>query len=160
RGSAPNVSRANSLVGCVCHRLTSLTNRYSLEELRARLQRSRDPQPRSRRMNLPWNRSTEAVDDLPVGTGEHASHETLDIAVDPSYWPRALGLRVIIAISYFTLIPAGLLPMSTAWWLTSGGGLLVYSLVAFALYVRSPDKHWLHKTVSPYIDTLIVTLAM
>ncbi len=89
----------------------------------------------------------------------HAAHETLAVAVDPSYWPRGLGLRVVIALSYFLLIPAGLLPMSGAWWLMSGGGLLAYSVIVFAAYLRRPDALWFHKTVSPCVDTLMVTLA-
>lgn len=115
-------------------------------------------------MNLLWNSLGKRGerDTPPVEQGvhaPHAPHELLVVAVDPSYWPRALGLRVVIAVSYFVLIPAGLLPMSTGWWLLSGGGLLVYSLAAFAYYLRRPEADWLHKTVSPYIDTLAVTLA-
>jgi diguanylate cyclase (GGDEF)-like protein len=112
-------------------------------------------------MSLLWNNLTNlrGRDAQAVEQGAHAPHEALVVAVDPSYWPRALGLRVIIAFSYFVLIPAGLLPMSTGWWLLSGGGLLVYSVAAFAYYMRRPEADWLHKTVSPYIDTVVVTLA-
>ena len=113
-------------------------------------------------MSALWNTLTRRAEreTLPKDLRDHAAHETLVVAVDPSYWPRALGLRVIIALSYFVLIPVGLLPMSTAWWLLSGGGLLVYSVAAFAYYLRRPHADWLHKTVSPYIDTAIVTIAM
>ena len=108
-----------------------------------------------------WNNLTSRGERAvpPTEQGDHASHETLIVAVDPSYWPRALGLRVVIALSYFVLIPAGLLPMSTGWWLLSGGGLLVYSIAAFGYYLRRPEADWLHKTVSPYIDTVVVTIA-
>ena len=98
-------------------------------------------------------------DSPPAEYGAHASHEPLMTGVDPSYWPRALGLRVIIALAYVVLIPAGLLPMSRIWWLVSGGGLFAYSVAAFAYYLRRPDANWLHRTASPYIDTLVVTLA-
>ena len=49
--------------------------------------------------------------------------------------------------------------MSTAWWMISGGGLLVYSIAALGYYLWRPDQQWLRMTVSPYVDALIVTLA-
>jgi hypothetical protein len=93
----------------------------------------------------------------PPAASEHEPHRVLVSAVDPSYWPRSLALRVVIAIAYFVLIPAGLLPMSTAWWLVSGGSLLVYSIASLAYYLWHPDREWFHKTVAPYIDTIIIT---
>jgi diguanylate cyclase (GGDEF)-like protein len=90
----------------------------------------------------------------------HEGHLPTTISVDPSYWPRATGLRVVIAVCYFLLIPAGLLPMSTVWWMISGGGLLVYSIAVFAACLRWRDRTWLHSTLSPYIDTVLVTFAI
>jgi diguanylate cyclase (GGDEF)-like protein len=111
-------------------------------------------------MNLSRTRRPEPLGTTPgVESETHAPHATLAVAVDPSYWPRALGLRVVIAVSYVVLIPVGLLPMSTPWWLISGGGILIYSIAAFTYHLRRPDRTWVHKTASPYIDTLIVTLA-
>lgn len=90
----------------------------------------------------------------------HQPQEDAHDAVAPGYWPRSLGLRVLIAVSYFVLIPAGLLPMSAAWWLVSGGGLLVYSVAAFCHYAMRPNQLWLHKNVLPYADAVAVTLAI
>jgi diguanylate cyclase (GGDEF)-like protein len=50
--------------------------------------------------------------------------------------------------------------MSTAWWIASAGTLLVYSLVSYAFYLRRPDVLWPHRTVAPFFDTFIVTLAI
>lgn len=84
----------------------------------------------------------------------------LDHAVDPLYWPRALGLRVVIAALYFILVPAGLLPMSTEWWLASAVPLLVHSIIMLALYLRWPQRVWLHSHLSPIIDTAMITVAV
>lgn len=81
-------------------------------------------------------------------------------AVDPSYWPRALSLRVVMAALYFVLIPAGLLPMSTGWWLASGGSLLIYSIIMLVLYLRHPERVWLHSHLSPVVDIVMITLAV
>jgi diguanylate cyclase (GGDEF)-like protein len=89
-----------------------------------------------------------------------SSRADSDPNVGPGYWARALGLRVVIAVAYFVLIPAGLLPMSTAWWLISGGSLLAWSAGAYAYYRRQPDRLWLHATAAPYIDVVIVTVAI
>lgn len=91
-------------------------------------------------------------------TLEHA-RERVEDAVDPGYWPRSIGFRVVIAACYFLLIPAGLLPMSTMWWLVSGGGLLAYSIAMFT-HFRIFGTSSLHVQVAPYIDTLFVTLAV
>ncbi len=91
---------------------------------------------------------------------EHVTPWALTDVVGPGYWPRALSLRVIISISYFLLVPAGLLPMSSAWWLGSAGSLVVYSIAMLALYLRTPSRLWLHRTVTPYIDVVMVTLAI
>lgn len=80
--------------------------------------------------------------------------------VDASYWPRSIGLRVLIAACYFVLIPTGLLPMPTGWWLLSGGGLLVYSFLMFSAFMRWPDKKWIHSDLGPYLDAAIITLAV
>lgn len=95
-------------------------------------------------------------------TETHAAAKREDpaLAVDAAYWPRATGLRIVIAVCYVALVPLGVLPMSRAWWTFSGGGLLAYSLVMFTLYLRRPQSTWVHSTVGPYIDTFIVTLAM
>lgn len=85
---------------------------------------------------------------------------SLEHAVDPSYWPRALGLRVVIAALYFILIPVGLLPMSTGWWLASGGSLLAYSILMLALYIRNPERVWLHSHLGPVVDTVMITVAV
>src|SRR5262245_17905935 len=91
----------------------------------------------------------------------HASHAALVDPVAPEYWPRSIGLRVVIALCYFSLIPAGLLPMSTAWWLVSGGGLLVYSALTFALYYRYPEfTKQVQQDWAPYVDALFITLAI
>jgi diguanylate cyclase (GGDEF)-like protein len=103
--------------------------------------------------------------DTPARVREHDGHERrrgedLSLAVDAAYWPRATALRIIIAISYATLIPLGVIPMSRAWWLFSGIGLLVYSIAMFGTYLRWPSATWVHSSLCPYIDTLIVTIAM
>ena len=78
--------------------------------------------------------------------------------MDPSYWPRGLGLRVVIAL-VLPADPVRAVADVRAWWLLSGGGLLAYSVIVFAAYLRRPDALWFHKTVSPCVDTLMVTLA-
>jgi diguanylate cyclase (GGDEF)-like protein len=80
--------------------------------------------------------------------------------VDPGYWPRAIGLRVVICATYFMMIPTGLTPMSFPWWMASGGGLLVYSLIMLAIYLHWPQKTWIHSDLTPYSDVLLVTLAI
>ena len=89
----------------------------------------------------------------------HISTETFTEAVDPAYWPKSMWLRIIIAFSYFVLVPAGLLPMSEAWWLVSGGVLLGYSIGIYAIYLRF-GLSWLHDQLSAYLDCLVVTLAI
>jgi diguanylate cyclase (GGDEF)-like protein len=106
----------------------------------------------------------------PVGAGpavggrapeplEHDRREVARDSVDPGYWPRSTLLRVLIAVSYCALVPAGLLPMSVAWWLISGGTLLLYSVAAFLIFARFGVSR-LHTEITPYIDTLVVTLAI
>jgi diguanylate cyclase (GGDEF)-like protein len=95
-----------------------------------------------------------------TASGGHRAQDDLQDVVAPGYWPRALGLRVIIAASYFVLIPAGLLPMSTTWWLVSGGGLLLYSILVFGYYLRQPNDLALHKDITPFSDAAFVTLAI
>lgn len=82
-------------------------------------------------------------------------HET----VDPGYWPRSLGLRILIAVCYVALVPAGLLPMSFAWWAVSGLPFLAYSIGAYILYIRAGGTV-IHAKVFPYADTLVVTIAI
>jgi diguanylate cyclase (GGDEF)-like protein len=105
-----------------------------------------------------------------VDRGDHASradyhghtlrpHAPETDAVDPGYWPRAMSLRVIIAACYVALIPAGLLPMSTAWWIISGWSLLLYAVAVLAIYYRCGVLR-LHSDVTPFTDTLMVTLAI
>ncbi len=89
----------------------------------------------------------------------HTADEQFQEAVDPSYWPRAMGLRVVIAICYVVLVPAGLLPMSNGWWAISGGTLLVYAIVMLAWFWRSGINRF-HVQASPYTDTLVVSLAI
>lgn len=102
---------------------------------------------------------TEAAGALNPPAHARAGEERFQEAVDPGYWPRAMGLRVVIAICYVALVPAGLLPMSNAWWALSGGTLLVYSVVLLAWFLRS-GVNWFHVQASPYTDTLIVSLAI
>lgn len=98
---------------------------------------------------------------VPTGAiDQHASHNMMVDPVDPSYWPRSIGLRVVIAACYFVLIPLNLLPMSTAWWLVSGGGLLLYSFAMFSVFMRWPEKKWVHTDVGPYLDATIITIAI
>jgi diguanylate cyclase (GGDEF)-like protein len=90
---------------------------------------------------------------------QHGEQEPFREAVDPGYWPRAIGLRLVIAICYIILVPSGLLPMSHLWFGISGGVLFFYSLAMLALYLRwglLPG----YQQVSPYVDTLVVTLAI
>jgi diguanylate cyclase (GGDEF)-like protein len=70
-----------------------------------------------------------------------------------------MGLRVVIALSYVVLIRAGLLPMSTAWWIASGWSLLVYAIAMLVTYHRFGLLR-LHSDVTPFTDTLMVTLAI
>ena len=90
---------------------------------------------------------------------EHAVSGAMFDAVGPGYWPRSLSLRVVISVSYFLLVPAGLLPMSTGWWLGSAGTLVMYSAAMLGLYLQQPRSLWLHKTVAPYVDVIMVTVA-
>lgn len=93
------------------------------------------------------------------GTGRPASKEEFQEAVDPSYWPRSLLLRAVIAFCYVTLIAVDVLPMSVAWAAVSGGGLLLYSLALIAIYVRFGLTRP-YELFSPYTDTLVVTVAI
>lgn len=88
------------------------------------------------------------------GTGEAAVE-----SVDPGYWPRAIGMRVVIAVCYVLLVPAGILPMSDLWWLASGGTLLGYSLLMLANYLTRGVTR-LETDVSAYLDSAVVTLAI
>ncbi len=90
---------------------------------------------------------------------DHVTHAVDFDAVDPGYWPRAMKLRLLIAASYVALIRAGLLPMSTTWWIISGWSLLLYSLVALAIHRRYGITRW-YQNVSPFTDALMVTLAV
>ncbi len=90
----------------------------------------------------------------------HASHVPLVDVVDPDYWPRAVALRVVIALTYCALILLGVLPMEFAWWLVSSVGLLVYACAMFGICIRWPDKTWIHRDVSPFSDVFVVTLAI
>jgi diguanylate cyclase (GGDEF)-like protein len=80
-------------------------------------------------------------------------------AVDPGYWPRAIGLRMLIASCYAVLVPWGLLPMSNLWFAISGGLLFAYSFAMCVLYLR-----WgllrSYQLISPYADTVVVTVAI
>jgi diguanylate cyclase (GGDEF)-like protein len=110
------------------------------------------------RLSRSWY-NTRTADTQPAEEA-HASHASLIDPVDPGYWPRALGLRVVIASTYFVLIPAGLLPMSTTWWMVSGGGLLLYSFAMFSVFMRWPGAKWVHMDLCPYLDALFITLAV
>ncbi len=89
---------------------------------------------------------------------EHATEAAVE-SVDPGYWPRAIGMRVVIAVCYVLLVPAGVLPMSDLWWLASGGTLLVYSLLMLAHYlIRGVTP--IETIVSAYLDSAVVTLAI
>ncbi|MEX2225173.1 MAG: GGDEF domain-containing protein [Dehalococcoidia bacterium] len=90
----------------------------------------------------------------------HGTQEPFQEAVDPGYWPRAIGLRLLIAVCYLVLAAIGLLPMSDLWLGISGGAFLVYSLAMYATYVRVGLLRAYHQTMSPYTDTLIVTLCI
>src|SRR5574339_449330 len=85
----------------------------------------------------------------------YASAEPFREAVDPGYWPRAIGLRLLIASCYAILVPWGLLPMSNLWFAISGGVLFGYSLAMCLLYVRFRLLKS-YQIVSPYIDTVVV----
>lgn len=91
--------------------------------------------------------------------GRHSTQEPFREAVDPGYWPRAIGLRLIIAICYVILVPSGLLPMSYLWYAVSGGVLFFYSLAMLALYWRFGLLRS-YQLLSPYADTLVITLAI
>jgi diguanylate cyclase (GGDEF)-like protein len=80
--------------------------------------------------------------------------------VAPGYWGRSLGLRFAIAASYVILIPAGLLPMSAAWWVVSGWGLLAYSAAMLGIYLWRGPILLLHRNIGPFADTFFVTLAV
>lgn len=109
-----------------------------------------------RRKHTPSN-DESSLDDTQIS---HATHLPLVDVVDPGYWPRSIGLRVVIAAAYFMLIPMELLPMSTGWWLVSGGGLLLYSFLMFSIFMRWPDAKWIHRDVGPYTDAFFITLAL
>jgi len=96
---------------------------------------------------------------LPAGSHPHDPDGLGRFDVDPSYWPRAMKLRLFIAASYVVLVPAGLIPMSNTWWLISGGTLLLYSAAMYAIYLRFGVLRW-YEELSPYADTLVVTLAI
>jgi diguanylate cyclase (GGDEF)-like protein len=80
-------------------------------------------------------------------------------AVHPAYWERTLTLRIAMAACYVALAPAGVLPMSTAWWVASGWSVLAYSLVLWVLY-RRYGLLSLHRDWAPFIDALMMTLAI
>jgi len=85
--------------------------------------------------------------------------EAFQEAVDPSYWPRAILLRLVIAACYVLFIGAGILPMAPAWAAVSGGGLLAYSIAMLALYWRRGLLP-AYESLSPYADTVAVTVAI
>jgi diguanylate cyclase (GGDEF)-like protein len=95
----------------------------------------------------------------PMHVAPHATTEPFREAVDPGYWPRAIGLRMIIAACYAILVPWGLLPMSNLWFAISGGILFGYSLAMCLIYMRFGLLK-VYQLVSPYIDTIVVTLAI
>ena len=70
-----------------------------------------------------------------------------------------MQLRLLIAASYVALIRAGLLPMSTAWWVISGWSLFAYAAAALALHTRCGITRW-YQNVSPFTDAMMVTLAI
>ena len=92
--------------------------------------------------------------------GQQETHTSIDDAVHPGYWLTSLGLRVLIAVCYVVLVPVGLLPMSHAWWVVSGGTLLTYSVAVFIVCLSRRDLIWIARDVAPYLDTLVVTLAI
>jgi diguanylate cyclase (GGDEF)-like protein len=96
----------------------------------------------------------------PPASGRHEAPTSVDDSVHSAYWPTSLGLRVVIALSYVVLVPAGLLPMSNAWWAVSGGTLLAYSVVVFVLCLSRRELIWIARDVAPYLDTLVITLAI
>ena len=79
--------------------------------------------------------------------------------VHPAYWERILMLRIAMAACYVALVPAGVLPMSAAWWVASGWAVLAYSVALFALYRRYGLLR-LHRDWAPFIDALMMTLAI
>jgi diguanylate cyclase (GGDEF)-like protein len=89
----------------------------------------------------------------------HAPRERLHEAAAPGFWSRTLRLRVIIAAAYVALVPAGLLPMSTTWWIVSAWGLLLYSVAAYVHFQRRGASR-LDTDVTPFVDTAFVTLAI
>ena len=98
-----------------------------------------------------------ALQDAP---DSHKSHVPLVDVVDPGYWPRAIGLRVVIALTYCALILLNVLPMEFGWWLASSVGFLVYACAMLGIFVVWPDKVWIHRDVSPFSDVFVVTLAI
>jgi diguanylate cyclase (GGDEF)-like protein len=50
--------------------------------------------------------------------------------------------------------------MSNAWWAISGGTLLAYSVGVFVVCLSRRDLIWIARDVAPYLDTLVVTLAI
>jgi diguanylate cyclase (GGDEF)-like protein len=92
----------------------------------------------------------------------HLSHErgeSLEDAAAPGFWARTLRLRVIIAVAYVSLVPIGLLPMSTLWWIASAWSLLVYSIAAYAYFARHGASR-LNTDITPFFDAAFVTLAI
>jgi diguanylate cyclase (GGDEF)-like protein len=95
----------------------------------------------------------------PAHQPHHGTQEAIHEAVDPGYWPRAIGLRLAIAVCFVVLVPAGLLPMSAMWFAISGSIFLGYSVLLFGMYLRFGVPRW-YELMSPYTDTLIVSMAI
>jgi diguanylate cyclase (GGDEF)-like protein len=86
----------------------------------------------------------------------HADHQI----VDGGYWPRAIGLRVVISFTYLVMPVTGVISMSRMWWFLSCWSVFVYATVVFAIFLRCGVVRWLHRDLSPILDTFMVTLAI
>jgi hypothetical protein len=106
------------------------------------------------------NQRAPATAGAAAASEAHTLHAAGEPSVAPGYWSRSLGLRFAIAASYVILIPAGLLPMSTVWWVASGWSLLAYSAAMLAIYLWRGPVLLLHRNLAPFADTFFVTLAI
>lgn len=88
----------------------------------------------------------------------HVAESAYD-AYDSAFWPRAMTLRLLIAVCYLVLIPIGLLPMSFWWWVVSGWTLFLYSLGVLVVYHRFGLQR-AYVDGSPFVDTFAITLAI
>lgn len=92
-------------------------------------------------------------------THARAVAESVSEAYDSAFWPRAMTLRLVIATCYVVLVPAGLLPMSSLWWVASAWTLFAYSLAVLLIFHRYGLQRW-YVDGSPFADTFAITVAI